>query len=334
MKPNPRVLIFLLLMALLSGCQSMGGKKTESPAAVPESSAAPTESASPTEQQTPEPIGVEQSATQPGDEPQEPTELVTPSGNQPIRGRLSSGEEVFSALRNGFSRPVCVDGPANESWRRRYAGSPRVFSNHLSQILPLLGYVTEEVRKRDLPTEFALIPIIESRYQPDARGAGGPSGLWQMINSTARNHGVTIKDGYDGRFSVIDSTDAALSYLEELDRIFKGDWRAMVMGYNAGEYRILGAFKRSGSRQVSGEQRLPRGLSHITYSYVDKLHALSCLIAEPKKHGLQLPNNVTFTPLREVEVGSNIGSLQAAFQPIHRVVFWSPARATRFAPLP
>jgi membrane-bound lytic murein transglycosylase D len=161
-----------------------------------------------------------------------------------------------------------------------------------------------------LPTEFALIPIVESGYRPEARGPGGPTGLWQMIGSTARNHGVRVTRGYDGRLSPVDSTDAALDYLTVLHAEF-GDWRATAMAYNAGEGRIRRAFARDGSRRVSGERRLPAGLSGITYAYVAKLHALACLLAEPERHGLALPTEA-FTPLESRRAPAGVVGLEDA----------------------
>ena len=129
----------------------------------------------------------------------------------------------------------------------------------MEEILPLMAYVLEEVERKKLPGEFALLPIVESWYRPAAIGPGGPAGMWQMISSTARNHGIRIQSGYDGRLSPVESTDAALSYLQTLDGLFDGEWRAMAMAYNAGEYRIIRAFRASGDRRVSGESQLPRG---------------------------------------------------------------------------
>jgi membrane-bound lytic murein transglycosylase D len=88
------------------------------------------------------------------------------------------------------------------------------------------------------------------------------------------------------------------------------DWQATVMAYNAGEYRLLNAFERNGNRDVSGEQEKPRGLSNITYDYVAKLQALSCLIAEPQRQGLQLPMDIRFKPLVPMLVADNIRDLK------------------------
>jgi membrane-bound lytic murein transglycosylase D len=218
-----------------------------------------------------------------------------------------TGAVVFARLSNNFSGPICRDTAAINQWKKRYAGNPKAFSNHLRDILPLLDYVSIEVERRKLPAEFALIPIIESWYQPHAIGSGGPSGLWQMIGTTAKNHGVKIQAGYDGRFSVVDSTDAALSYLGTLQGMFK-DWQRAVMGYNAGEFRILRAIRSSGNKS-EGQDYWPHGLSPITYAYIAKLQALSCLISQPEKNSLSLPNSAEFTPLAAILVEANSGDL-------------------------
>jgi membrane-bound lytic murein transglycosylase D len=259
------------------------------------------------------------------DEPEEPIEPVAvaaapvatleaiapepkaPPGPPP---RIVDGGELFERLAASFSPPVCVRGEHNRLWRQRYAGSPDGFERQLQQALPLLGYVVETVEARGLPGEFALIPIIESGYRPEAVGPGGPTGLWQMIASTARNHGVQVGRDYDGRLSPVDSTTAALDYLAVLHAEF-GDWRATAMAYNAGEGRIRRAFARDGSQRVSGERRLPAGLSGITYAYVAKLHALACLIAEPARHGLTLPTE-TFIPLDVRRAPASTTRLDAA----------------------
>ena len=209
--------------------------------------------------------------------------------------RIADGRVLFERLAGSFGPPVCVRGDHNRQWRRRYAGHPASFERQLREALPLMAYVVEAVEARKLPGEFALIPIVESGYRPEARGPGGPTGLWQMIGSTARNHGVQVGRGYDGRLSPVDATDAALDYLAVLHAEF-GDWRATAMAYNAGEGRLRRAFARDGASRVSGERRLPAGLSSVTYAYVAKLHALACLIAEPARHGLTLPVDA-FTPL-------------------------------------
>lgn len=225
---------------------------------------------------------------------------------------MDTGAEVFDHLAAHLGAPACIQGKSNEAWRKRYAGQPTAFARHLERILPLMAYVAQEVDRRGLPAEFALVPIVESWYRPEAIGPGGPAGMWQMIASTARNHGIRIQAGYDGRLSPVASTDAALDYLVGLQDHFDGDWRAMAMAYNAGEYRILRAFRANGHRDASGERKLPQGLSRITYDYVAKLRALSCLLVEPDRAGLVLPRDARFVPLARLPLPAGATTLEQA----------------------
>ena len=227
---------------------------------------------------------------------------VTPA---PVMGR---GADVFERINKGLSPGACSAGSNSTRWRKRYAGSPAAFSRHLEQVLPLLDFVSLEVERSRLPAEFVFIPLVESWYKPEAIGPGGPAGMWQMISSTARNHGVHIQPGYDGRLSPVESTRAALSYLKTLQGMF-GEWQAIVMAYNAGEGRVQNAFRRARSREVSAALRKPHGLSNITYDYVAKLQALSCLVSEPGRHGLSLPNATRFVPVLPLLIEADVQSL-------------------------
>ena len=219
------------------------------------------------------------------------------------------GEQVFARISKGLSTRNCSDGSSNAKWRKRYAGNPGAFANHVQEVLPLLDFVSSEVDRAGLPAEFAFIPLVESWYRPEAIGSGGPAGMWQMISSTARNHGVHIQPGYDGRLSPVESTRAALSYLKTLQETF-GGWEAVVMAYNAGEGRLKNAFKLSADRTVSVSNRMPRGLSPITYDYVSKLQALACLISEPQSQGLTLPSDAVFVPLAPLLMAPGVSSLE------------------------
>lgn len=221
---------------------------------------------------------------------------------------LPTGADVFARIKKGLRTQACTTDKGSERWRQRYAHNPREFAKHLERILPLLDFVSQEVEALDLPAEFIFIPLVESWYRPDAMGPGGPAGMWQMISSTARNHHILIKTGYDGRLSPVQSTRAALSYLSTLQSMFDS-WQAVLMAYNAGEGRLSRAFKRANSRDVSAAERKPHGMSNITYDYVAKLQALSCLIAEPEKQGLELPLSAQFVPLSPVLVADGINSL-------------------------
>ena len=222
---------------------------------------------------------------------------------------LRSGQEVFARLRRGLSPNACEAGGNSARWRKRYAGSPATFSRRIESVLPMIDFVATEVERAGLPAEFTFIPLVESWYQPGAIGVGGPAGMWQMIGTTAKNHGIHIRAGYDGRLSPVESTRAALSYLNVLKGMFD-NWQAIVMAYNAGEGRMLRALRRAGSRSADAAQRRPHGLSNITYDYVDKLQALSCLVQQPQRQNVRLPLDATFEPLVPVLVEGDVDSLE------------------------
>lgn len=221
---------------------------------------------------------------------------------------MISGAEVFARINRRTGPDSCDAGSNSSRWRKRYAGHPVTFARRLESILPLLDFVSVEVERAGLPGEFVFVPLVESWYQPAAIGPGGPAGMWQMIGSTARNHGIHIRPGYDGRLSPVESTRAALSYLKTLQGMFN-DWQAIAMAYNAGEGRLRRAFQRANNRTASGTDRRPHGLSNITYDYIAKLQALSCLLAQPERHDLRLPVDTRFEPLVPLLMDAGVHSL-------------------------
>lgn len=191
-----------------------------------------------------------------------------------------NGRQIYEEFRAGLADPSCDAAATSVRWKKHFGHAPGQLAKSSDDLLPLFGYVVEALRQADLPTEFALIPFVESGYKPGARSASGPAGLWQFIGITARNHGVAMRNGYDGRLSPVDSTQAAVRYLKTLHGMFGGDWRLAVMAYNAGEYRILQAMRRGGMNAQNAKPAALPGLSGVTYAYVEKLHALACIFQQ------------------------------------------------------
>lgn len=208
----------------------------------------------------------------PKDLPHQPDSPGSPS--------TRSGWDIYENFRSGLADPECDVEATGGRWKRQFAHAPGQLSRTDDDLLPLFGYVVDVLREAQLPTEFALIPFVESGYRPGARNRTGPSGLWQFIGTTARNHGVSIRNDYDGRLSPADSTQAAVRYLKTLHGMFGGDWRLTVMAYNAGEFRILQAMRRAGVNASNAQPARLTGLSPITYAYVEKLHALACIFQQ------------------------------------------------------
>jgi membrane-bound lytic murein transglycosylase D len=197
----------------------------------------------------------------------------------PATPATQNGRDVYARFRGGLADPACDgDNDSSARWRGHFAGTPARLVSADDDVLPLFAYVVDALRTAGLPTEYALIPFVESGYKPGARSAGGPAGLWQMIAVTARDHAIPIRAGYDGRLSPVDSTRAAVRYLKTLHGMFAGDWRLAVMAYNAGEYRVFSALRQSRQVASSADPEKLTSLSGITRAYVRKLHALSCLL--------------------------------------------------------
>lgn len=212
-------------------------------------------------------------------EPDPPAVSVLPDEAPDAIDATRSGSDIYAAFEDGLAEPGCEAG-ASARWRAHYANTAGRLANARDDAMPLFGYVVDAMRAQHLPTEYALIPFVESRYHPDARSDGGPAGLWQMIGITARRQGVSMRAGYDGRLSPVESTRAAVRYLKLLDRTFAGNWRLAAMAYNAGEGAVLAALKRSGHGVRDADAGAVSGLSPITLAYPRKLQALSCLLQE------------------------------------------------------
>ena len=204
----------------------------------------------------------------------------TPPPSAPPTSHQRSGLEVYERFRDGLADPECDSAATNGRWKKQFGHAPGQLARAEDDLLPLFGYVVDALREAQLPTEFALIPFVESGYKPGARNPNGPAGLWQFIGITARNHGVPMREGYDGRLSPVDSTQAAVRYLKTLHGMFGGDWRLAVMAYNAGEYRVLQSMRRAGMNARNARPAELPGLSGITYAYVEKLHALACIFQQ------------------------------------------------------
>lgn len=181
-------------------------------------------------------------------------------------------DPVGDAMRRFHAGLAQRDCNSAARWKARYAPDTRRLLKD-RESTRLFGQVVDALQRARLPTQYAMIPLIESGYRPKAKSSAGPAGLWQLIAPTARRLRVPVREGFDGRLSPELSTKAAVDYLGTLHRMFKGDWRLAVMAYNAGEGRILGATR--GGRAASNAQA---GIPASSRQYAQKVEALSCLM--------------------------------------------------------
>ncbi|WP_105215159.1 MULTISPECIES: LysM peptidoglycan-binding domain-containing protein [unclassified Pseudoalteromonas] len=177
-----------------------------------------------------------------------------------------------------------------------YLSHPNYMEEISRRAEPYLYHIVTEVEKRELPIELALMPLIESDFDASAYSHKHASGLWQLTPSLAKYFGVKISPWYDGRQDVIDSTQAALDFIEYLHKRFDGDWYHTIAAYNVGEGRVLKAIesnKKAGKSTDFFALKLPKQTRH----YVPKLLAAVQLLKHQKMEFPLIANQPSITTL-------------------------------------
>lgn len=180
----------------------------------------------------------------------------------------------------------------------------------LTNAEPYIAYVYQQTQDRGMPAEFALLPMVESGYVPEAHSHAGADGLWQFMSATARGKGLHIDWWYDGRRDFVSSTRVALNYLVSLHADFNS-WSLAAAAYNAGGGTISKAIKRN-SRNGERTDYWSLHLPQETEAYVPKLLALSMIIQDPKKYGITLPALTTKPNVATITLHSQVDLAQAA----------------------
>jgi len=202
----------------------------------------------------------------------------------------TGSDKLLAKLRWGFSLEP-ADNRRIRAERDWYVRHPDYLTRVFTRAQRYLPFITEQLEKRGLPLELALLPIVESAYDPFAYSHGRAAGLWQMIPGTARRYGIKQNWWYDGRRDVVDSTRAALDYLEYLYKLNEGDWLNAIASYNSGEGNVRKAVRRN-RRAGKPEDFWSLRLSRETSTYVPKLLALVDIVRDPARFDLTLPNVV------------------------------------------
>ncbi|MDH5214896.1 MAG: LysM peptidoglycan-binding domain-containing protein [Gammaproteobacteria bacterium] len=219
-------------------------------------------------------------------------------------------DDLLAYLRQGFSlSPVMNDRvQAQLSW---FVRNPEYLERVFLRSQRYLPYITSEIERRGLPLELALLPIVESAYDPFAYSHGRAAGLWQIIPGTARRFGIRQNWWYDGRRDVVDSTGGALDYLAYLHDLMQGDWLLAVASYNSGEGNVQKAVRANqGKGRPTDFWNLH--LSKETSSYVPKLMALVEIVRDPAAFGVTLPEVVNEPQFIEADVGGQLDLALAA----------------------
>ncbi len=205
--------------------------------------------------------------------------------------------DLWERIRKGygignFTSPLTAN---HLTW---YAGRPDYFQRMTDRSARYLYYIVEEVQKRGMPTEIALLPMIESAFNPQAYSRSHASGIWQFVPATGKQYGLQQNWWYDGRRDVLASTRSALNYLQKLQRQF-GSWDLALAAYNCGEGTVGRAIAANAAQGLPTDYK-SLSLPDEARNYVPKLMAVKKLISEPGQYGLALlhvPNTPYFTTI-------------------------------------
>lgn len=288
--------IILLLCVLISACSHLPSQQPKEQSALPETNAPEPNvaeaspnagEASPSDKQT-SPTVVDASQQQASE-----LEQTSQTEGESVKPSTASVEQVpvtdlMSRLRNGFELPE-FDSKYTRDYERWNSKHPTYLNNLFARAEPFLFYIIEELEKRDMPLEIALLPAVESGYKPEAYSSSRAAGLWQFIPSTGRHFGLKEDWWFDGRRDPLMATQAALDYLQELNAMFDGDWFLTLAAYNAGQ----GTLRRAIARNKSKGRNTDYGslkLRQETTRYVPKLIALRNIIRDPQQFQVKLPD--------------------------------------------
>jgi membrane-bound lytic murein transglycosylase D len=300
-----RALLALCTAAVLAGCASAPETRIEPPPwpAAPVADAQPTTVATAPGAAPASPPGAATLTPTPAP-PAAPVAAVTapvltPSGpvaSAPAAPPPASAEgarppdparaDLWERVRKGFAAPD-LDTDLVRRWERWYADRPDYVERMMDRGGRYLFHIVEEVQQRGMPMELALLPFIESAFNPEALSRARASGLWQFMPATGAHFDLKQNLFRDDRRSVIASTRAALDYLQMLHRMF-GDWHLALAAYNWGQGNVQRAIARN-ERERRGTTYLDLRMPDETRNYVPKLQAVKNIVLRPAAFGLKLP---------------------------------------------
>ena len=218
--------------------------------------------------------------------------------------------DLWDRIRRGFDLTDQQNARINRE--AEWFGRHQAYLDRVAErAQPYLHYIVNQVQQRGMPSEIALLPVVESAFQPYAYSAGRAAGIWQFIPGTGRRYGLQLNWWYDGRRDIVASTQAALDYLQYLHDTFDGDWLLALAAYNSGEGTVVKAIHANQRRHKPTDfwsLRLPRE----TEQYVPRLLALRKIVANPEQQGISLLPIADEAYLTAVKIDSQLDLATAA----------------------
>ena len=248
-----------------------------------------------------------------------------PGASLPEVRALRIYDDVWERIRDGFAIED-IDAPLVKRWQAWYLARPQILKSITERSRPYLFHIVEELAARGMPLELALLPMVESGYDPNALSQANAAGLWQFIPETGRRYNLPQSTEYDARRDVVASTSAALDYLKFLHDLF-GDWPLALAAYNWGEKAVGGAIERNRAKGLAGNY-VALTLPEETRNYVPKLLALKHLLVNARELRLErepVPNRAYFTAVEKPRDLDLHASAKLADMPLQGFLALNPA---------
>lgn len=226
--------------------------------------------------------------------------------------RYRNADNIWDTLRADFRLSHYEDNPVVQDQIDWFMNHQDFLIASANRAGPYLYYILQQVKKRHLPAEVVLLPMIESAYNPFAYSSAGAAGIWQMMPDTASGYGIKQNWWYDGRRDVIASTKAALDYLSYLSGFFDENWLLAIAAYDTGEGNVLSAIHKN-SRVGKNTDFWSLPVAEETRTYVPRLLALATIIANPDQYPVDFPRIHNAPYLAQIDVGAQIDLKHAAY---------------------
>ncbi|MFD1217883.1 LysM peptidoglycan-binding domain-containing protein [Microbulbifer celer] len=220
-------------------------------------------------------------------------------------------KDIWQRLRREFRLDRALEQDKVQDYVKYFSTNQGYMSRVTERSRRYIFHVAEQLEQSNVPMEFALLPIVESAYDPFAYSHARASGMWQFIPATGRSFGLHQNWWYDGRRDVLESTRAATEYFNYLSEKFDGDWLLVLAAYNAGEGTVRRAIERN-RRQGKGTTFWDLKLPRETRSYVPQLLALAEVVSDPERYRVPLYDVGNKPYYAVVNVGSQIDLAQAS----------------------
>lgn len=235
----------------------------------------------------------------------------TPEFEETTHLDLNESSNLWDRVRNQFSLDLDLESSRIDSELKWFARHQSYLNRVSNRSARYLYFIMEQIEARGMPGEMALLPIVESAFEPFAYSHGRAAGVWQFIPSTGHVYGLKQDWWHDGRRDIRRSTIAALKFLEGLSREFDGDWMLALAAYNSGAGTVRKAIRKN-KRKGLPTDFLSLSLPKETRAYAPKLIALARLLKDPEKYGVSFPVIQNTPYFSVVETGGQMDLSQAA----------------------